>query len=147
MLVSKKVKLSEIAILFRVSAHTRSFEERLISIGLPYKIIGGLRFYERKEIKDIIAYLRLINNLSDDLAFERVINTPKRGIGETSVKKIRDHSKKVTKNPLKSLLKGPYCLFNMFLFKKRVYRGPLPSNRYAQKLIVVIFLFGFFFRV
>ena len=87
-LVSNKVQLSEIAILFRVSAHTRSFEERLISIGLPYRIIGGLRFYERKEIKDVIAYLRLINNLSDDLAFERVINIPKRGIGKTTLSKI-----------------------------------------------------------
>jgi len=87
-LVQKKVELSQIAILFRVAAHTRSFEERLISIGLPYKIIGGLRFYERKEIKDIIAYLRLINNLSDDLAFERVINVPKRGIGKTTLSKI-----------------------------------------------------------
>ena len=84
-LVQKKVDLSNIAILFRVSAHTRSFEERLIAIGLPYKIIGGLRFYERKEIKDIIAYLRLVNNLSDDLAFERVINIPKRGIGKTTI--------------------------------------------------------------
>jgi len=88
MLVQKKVQLSEIAILFRVAAHTRSFEERLISIGLPYKIIGGLRFYERKEIRDIVAYLRLINNLADDLAFERVINIPKRGIGKTTLNKI-----------------------------------------------------------
>ncbi len=87
-LVQKKVDLSNIAILFRVSAHTRSFEERLIAIGLPYKIIGGLRFYERKEIKDIIAYLRLVNNLGDDLAFERVINVPKRGIGKTTIGKI-----------------------------------------------------------
>ena len=89
-LISKKVALSEIAILFRVAAHTRSFEDRLISIGLPYKIIGGLRFFERKEIKDIIAYLRLTNNLSDDLAFERVINTPKRGIGKTTLAKINN---------------------------------------------------------
>ena len=87
-LVSNKVQLSEIAILFRVSAHTRSFEERLIAIGLPYRIIGGLRFYERKEIKDVIAYLRLINNISDDFAFERVINIPKRGIGKTTLSKI-----------------------------------------------------------
>ena len=86
--MAPKVELSQIAILFRVSAHTRSFEERLISIGLPYKIIGGLRFYERKEIKDVIAYLRLINNLSGDLAFERVINIPKRGIGKTTLNKI-----------------------------------------------------------
>ena len=92
-LINNKVALSEIAILFRVAAHTRSFEERLISIGLPYKIIGGLRFYERKEIKDIIAYLRLINNLSDDLAFERVINTPKRGIGKTTLAKINNISR------------------------------------------------------
>lgn len=92
-LINSKVALSEIAILFRVAAHTRSFEDRLISIGLPYKIIGGLRFYERKEIKDIIAYLRLINNLSDDLAFERVINTPKRGIGKTTLAKINNISR------------------------------------------------------
>ena len=88
MLISKKVALSEIAILFRVAAHTRSFEDRLISIGLPYKIVGGLRFYERKEIKDIIAYLRLINNPADDLAYERIINTPKRGVGKTTLNKI-----------------------------------------------------------
>ncbi len=85
--------LNEISILFRISAHTRSFEERLINIGLPYKIIGGLRFYERKEIKDIIAYLRLINNLSDDLAFERIVNVPKRGIGKTTINKISSHAR------------------------------------------------------
>ena len=87
-LVSQKVSLKEIAILFRVSAHTRSFEDRFINLGLPYKIIGGLRFYERKEIKDIIAYLRLINNPEDDLALERIINIPKRGIGKTTLSKI-----------------------------------------------------------
>ncbi len=87
-LIRKQTPLNEISILFRVSAHTRSFEERLIAIGLPYKIVGGLRFYERKEIKDIIAYLRLVNNLSDNLAFERIINVPKRGIGNTTINKI-----------------------------------------------------------
>ncbi len=87
-LIKNKNKLSEISILFRVAAHTRTFEERLISLGLPYKIIGGLRFYERREIKDIIAYLRLVNNISDDLAFERIINVPKRGIGKSSISKI-----------------------------------------------------------
>ena len=87
-LLLEKKSLKEIAILFRVSAHTRSFEERFISLGLPYKIIGGLRFYERKEIKDVIAYLRLVNNSNDDLAFERIINVPKRGIGKTTIQKI-----------------------------------------------------------
>ena len=92
-LISKKVLLSEIAILFRVAAHTRSFEDRFINLGLPYKIIGGLRFYERKEIRDIIAYLRLVDNLSDDLAFERVINVPKRGIGKITLSKINNISR------------------------------------------------------
>jgi len=87
-LLKNKKKLSEISILFRIAAHTRSFEERLINLGLPYKIIGGLRFYERKEIKDVIAYLRLVNNLSDDLAFERIVNVPKRGIGKSTISKI-----------------------------------------------------------
>ncbi len=87
-LLLEKKSLKEIAILFRVSAHTRSFEDRFISLGLPYRIIGGLRFYERKEIKDVIAYLRLVNNSNDDLAFERIINVPKRGIGKTTIQKI-----------------------------------------------------------
>ena len=93
-LIKQKNKLSEIAILFRVAAHTRSFEERLINLGLPYRIIGGLRFYERKEIKDIIAYLRLVNNLEDNLAFERIVNIPKRGIGKTTLRNISHISRR-----------------------------------------------------
>ncbi len=87
-IIKDKVDLSKISILFRIAAHTRSFEERLINLGLPYKIIGGLRFYERKEIKDIIAYLRLTSNFEDDLAFERIVNVPKRGIGKSTLSKI-----------------------------------------------------------
>jgi len=87
-LISNKTPLSEIAILFRVAAHTRSFEDRFINLGLSYKIIGGLRFYERKEIRDVIAYLRLVHNLNDNLALERIINVPKRGIGKTTLSKI-----------------------------------------------------------
>ena len=93
-LLSSNTPAKEIAILFRVSAHTRSFEDRFIKLGLPYKIIGGLRFYERKEIKDIIAYLRLINNPNDDLALERIINIPKRGIGKTTLSKINTLARK-----------------------------------------------------
>ncbi len=92
-LLKNKKKLSEISILFRIAAHTRSFEERLINLGLPYKIIGGLRFYERREIKDIIAYLRLVNNITDDLAFERIINVPKRGIGKSTLSKISSYAR------------------------------------------------------
>lgn len=86
----QKHKLTEIAILVRAGFQTRAFEERFISHSIPYKVIGGLRFYERAEIKDIIAYLRLITNSSDDLAFERIINVPKRGVGDSTLKAIRD---------------------------------------------------------
>ena len=86
---SKDRKYSDVAILVRASRQMRSFEERFIQIGLPYKVIGGPRFFERQEIRDAHAYLRLMVNDSDDLAFERVVNTPKRGIGATSVQKLQ----------------------------------------------------------
>jgi len=77
--------LAESAILVRAGFQTREFEERFIQIGLPYRIIGGPRFYERQEIRDALAYLRLIHQPADDLAFERIINVPRRGIGEATL--------------------------------------------------------------
>ena len=77
------------AILVRAQFQTREFEDRFISIGLPYRIVGGFRFYERAEIRDAIAYLRLINQPADDLAFERIINVPKRGLGDKAVAKVQ----------------------------------------------------------
>ena len=85
--------LNEIAILVRAGFQMREFEDRFISVGLPYKVIGGPRFYERKEIRDANAYFRIAIQPNDSLALERVLNTPKRGIGETSIKKIKDYSK------------------------------------------------------
>jgi DNA helicase II / ATP-dependent DNA helicase PcrA len=81
----KKMPLHNIAILVRASWQTREFEERFIKESIPYKVIGGLRFYERQEIRDAIAYLRVIVQPDDDLAFERIINVPKRGIGDATV--------------------------------------------------------------
>ena len=86
--VSKGKPYSDIAVLVRASWQMRAFEDRFIMLGLPYKVIGGPRFFERAEIRDAHAYLRLIRSPEDDLAFERIINTPKRGIGDTSVQKI-----------------------------------------------------------
>src|SRR5207302_8709046 len=77
--------IDEVAILVRAQFQTREFEERFIAIGMPYQIIGGFRFYERAEIRDAIAYLRLIQSPADDLAFERVVNQPKRGLGDKAV--------------------------------------------------------------
>ena len=77
--------LSQIAILLRTSAQTREFEERFITLGLPYRVVGGPRFYERMEIRDALAYLRLLQSGSDDLAFERIVNKPKRGLGQATL--------------------------------------------------------------
>ncbi|GAA5135974.1 DNA helicase II [Thalassotalea piscium] len=82
--------LDDVAILYRSNAQSRLLEEALIQARLPYRIYGGLRFFERQEIKDALAYLRLINNRDDDAAFERVINTPTRGIGNTTLALVRD---------------------------------------------------------
>ena len=88
-----KYKLNSISILVRAAFQTRELEERFVKIGLPYRIIGGLKFYERAEIKDALGYLRLINQSNDDISFERVINTPKRSIGNNSVKKIHQYAR------------------------------------------------------
>ena len=92
--LKKKNSLNEIAILVRAIFQTREFEERFLKIGLPYRIIGGTKFYERAEIKDCVAYLRLIYQSKDDLSFERIVNVPKRSIGETTIKQINEFAKK-----------------------------------------------------
>jgi DNA helicase-2/ATP-dependent DNA helicase PcrA len=84
----KEHALSEVAILVRASFQTREFEDRFISLALPYRVIGGPRFYERQEIRGALAYLRLINQPADDLAFERILNTPRRGIGSATVQEL-----------------------------------------------------------
>ena len=89
-----KFSLNNIAILVRAIFQTREFEERFLKIGMGYRIIGGIKFYERAEIKDCVAYLRLIFQKKDDLAFDRIINTPKRSIGDTTIKQINEFSTK-----------------------------------------------------
>jgi len=79
------VRLGDMAVLVRAGFQTREFEERFITLGLPYKVIGGPRFYERQEIRDALAYLRVVNSPDDDLAFERIVNVPKRGIGPAAL--------------------------------------------------------------
>ena len=81
-------RADDIAILVRAQHQTREFEDRFIAIGLNYRIVGGVRFYERMEIRDALAYLRLVNQPADDLAFERIVNTPKRGLGDKAVARI-----------------------------------------------------------
>ena len=92
--LKRKYTYNNIAILVRAIFQTREFEERFLKAGIPYRIIGGTKFYERAEIKDCVAYLRLINQEKDDLAFERIVNNPKRSIGDSTIKLIRDYQKK-----------------------------------------------------
>ena len=92
--IKKKFSLNNIAILVRAIFQTRDFEERFLKIGMPYRILGGTKFYERAEIKDCVAYLRLVYQEKDDLAFERIVNNPKRSIGETTLKDVHTFSKK-----------------------------------------------------
>ena len=84
----ENISYDDVAILVRAQFQTREFEDRFIAIGLPYQIIGGFRFYERAEIRDALAYLRVIAQPADDLAFERIVNTPKRGLGDKTIEKI-----------------------------------------------------------
>ncbi len=83
-------RLGEMAVLVRAGFQTRAFEERFMTIGLPYRVIGGLRFYERQEIRDAVAYLRVAAQPADDLAFERIVNLPRRGLGEASLRVLHE---------------------------------------------------------
>lgn len=83
--IGGKANYSDFAVLYRTNAQSRAIEDRFVKKGIPYKLFGGVRFYERKEIKDILAYLKLIDNSADTVAIKRIINVPKRGIGEKSI--------------------------------------------------------------
>ena len=91
--IKKKFSFNNVAILVRAIFQTREFEERFLKIGMPYRILGGTKFYERAEIKDCVAYLRLIHQEKDDLAFERIVNNPKRSIGDTTLKLVHEFGK------------------------------------------------------
>jgi DNA helicase-2/ATP-dependent DNA helicase PcrA len=92
--LKKKFSYNNTAILVRAIFQTREFEERFLKIGIGYRIIGGTKFYERSEIKDLVAYLRIIFQKKDDLAFERIVNTPKRSVGDTTMKQIGEYARK-----------------------------------------------------
>jgi DNA helicase II / ATP-dependent DNA helicase PcrA len=93
-LQTKGHSLNEMAILVRASFQMREFEERFITLGLPYRVIGGPRFYERREVRDALAYLRLVRQPADDLAFERIINVPKRGLGDATLNELHAYARR-----------------------------------------------------
>jgi DNA helicase-2/ATP-dependent DNA helicase PcrA len=85
---------SDVAIFYRTNAQSRVLEDRLIRVGLPYRVVGGVRFYERREIRDVLAYLRLVANPGDEVSARRIINTPRRGIGDRAVEQLTDHAER-----------------------------------------------------
>ena len=96
--LKKKYSLNNISILVRAIFQTREFEERFLKIGMGYRVVGGTKFYERSEIKDGVAFLRIVNQKNDDLAFERIINTPKRAIGDSTLKQLHDYGRQNKKS-------------------------------------------------
>ena len=100
----EKIKLGDIAVLYRTNAQSRSIEETFLKYGVPYKIVGGVKFYARKEVKDITAYLRLIQNPNDPISFERIVNIPLRKIGKTTVEKVLAESRKQKKDIIETIL-------------------------------------------
>ena len=146
-ILKKNYSLNEMAILVRAIFQTREFEERFLKIGIPYRIVGGIKFYERSEIKDCIAYLRVINQPLDDLSFERIINIPKRSIGETTIKNINEFAKinhcslevaskkLIEENKIKPKTKiGLISLLNLL----EKWRFDLKNNTNHNKLLQII---------
>jgi DNA helicase-2/ATP-dependent DNA helicase PcrA len=146
--LKKKYSFNNMAILVRAIFQTREFEERFLKIGIPYRILGGTKFYERAEIKDCVAYLRLIHQEKDDLAFERIVNNPKRSIGDTTLKTVHEFAKEnnlnlevasikmIEKNLIKPKTKIGLSFFLNFLNK---WRNDLTIKKISHiKLLQVV---------
>jgi DNA helicase-2/ATP-dependent DNA helicase PcrA len=139
--------LNEIAILVRASFQMREFEDRFVTLGLPYRVIGGPRFYERAEIRDALAYLRVVNSPADDLAFERIVNVPKRGLGDATVQMLHDHARKrrvpltdavramIETDELKPKPRGALRALIEAIDRWRKQRDALPHNELAEIIL------------
>jgi DNA helicase II / ATP-dependent DNA helicase PcrA len=140
-------RLNEIAILVRASFQMREFEDRFVTLGLSYRVIGGPRFYERAEIRDALAYLRVVNSPTDDLAFERIVNVPKRGLGDATVQLLHDHARKrrvplteaaraiVETDELKPKPRGALRSLLEAFERWRKQRDALPHNELAEIIL------------
>lgn len=137
--------LAQIAVLYRMHAQSRVIEEMFMRAGIPYKVFGGTRFYDRKEVRDALAYLRVIANPADDVSLVRIINTPKRSIGDATVALLQEHARE-QEVPLFSVLTDPpeelssrprKCIgdFAMLLMKLTALKDTLPLSEYVDTLL------------
>ena len=147
--LTKEVDLTydDLAVLYRTNSQSRAFEDMLMKYGIPYQIVGGVRFYERKEIKDIMAYLRLIYNPADDISFLRIINRPKRGIGAGTLGKVQDFAEAngldlyeaALKSKANPALSGTYAKrvlhFTEIIEELRVEQEEIALARLTEKLL------------
>ncbi len=143
----QRVSLGQMAVLVRAGFQTREFEERFITLGLPYRVIGGPRFYERQEIRDALAYLRVLISPEDDLAFERIINTPKRGIGATTIQQLyvasrtlgvplTDAAWKLSQtDELKPKMRSTIAALSQDFFRWRAQIDRVPHTELAQTIL------------
>lgn len=120
-------KYKDFAILYRTNAQSRTFEDIFMKSNIPYRIIGGLKFYDRKEIKDIMAYLKFINNPLDDVSLKRIINVPKRSIGEATVKKVQDFA-----------ISMDECMYSVLLDSEQVLNIPARGIASIKKFVSLI---------
>ena len=146
--LKKKFSLNEVAILVRAIFQTREFEERFLKIGVPYRIIGGIKFYERAEVKDCVAYLKTVYQPLDDLSYERILNVPKRSIGDTTVKAINNYAKLnncslevasknlIEQNKIKPKTKvGLNSLLNLLSKWRNDLKGKMNHNKLLQIIL------------
>ncbi|MAJ22217.1 MAG: DNA helicase II [Candidatus Pelagibacter sp. TMED64] len=145
--IKKKYSLNNVSILVRAIFQTREFEERFLKIGMGYRVVGGTKFYDRAEVKDSIAYLRIVYQKNDDLAFERIINVPRRSIGDTTVKLLHDWARQnkktledaafelIEQNKIKA--KAKVSLLNILnLFKK--WREDLKNKKHFELMEIIL---------
>ncbi len=139
-------KIGNAAILYRTNAQSRVMEEALVRSGIPYRVYGGMKFYERKEVKDLIAYLRAIVNPSDDMAVRRIINEPRRGIGDTTIQTLTDYALAegmplssavllAEDAPLSSRARGPVMKFAALLEELNEAKETMPADGFLRHVI------------
>ena len=144
-LQKEEKSLSEVAVLYRTHAQSRVLEEMFMRSGIPYRVFGGTKFYDRKEVKDALAYLRLIANPADDVSLTRIINTPKRSIGDTTVSALQEHAREEML-PLFSVLSDPppslsarakksISAFSMLLMQLAVMKDTLPLSAFVEAML------------
>ena len=142
---SEQLPYSQIAVLYRMHAQSRVIEEMFMRAGIPYKVFGGTRFYDRKEVRDALAYLRLVVNPADDVSLVRIINTPKRSIGDSTVAALQEYARQeelplfsVINDPPESLSSRPRkCIgeFALLLMKLTAMKDTLPLSEFVEKML------------